>query len=543
MDRLWLRAGIDLRMVSFNCVPTGWKAGIVEFVENASTLRQIQVTANSVTGAFKPEVLYDWLQKHNPGPNEFDRAVKNFTRSCAGYSVVTYIMGIGDRHNDNIMVKTSGHLFHIDFGKFLGDAQMFGNIKRDRVPFVLTPDMVYVINGGDRMTSKFHTFVDLCCQAFNSLRHSGNLLLTLFTLMASSGIPGVTKEAVSYVQDRLLLDLSNAEAAARFSQLIHESMSSMSTQLNFFVHNLAQLKFGTEQTSEDEMLSFIPKRYSMSAEGRIQAVEVHGIQKRYDQEKYYVFILKVTRLREKVPTYIFRTYKEFYEFHSRLCTLYPLSKFHSLPKGLSIGRSEVREVAEKRKREIGAFLLCLFRLSDEISHSDLVYTFFHPCLRDQEQEKAHLHVAKLRDPQRGGHQRKPSTGKICGRLKLSIFYSRDALKVMIHHIENLGFTDQSREEPNAYVKVYLKPDPSKQTKRKTKVVRKNCNPSFMEMLEYRVPLHTVKSRTLYASVWDCSQFQENMFLGSVSLPLGEIDLEAGVQEKWYPLGQTFGGYR
>ena len=122
------------------------------------------------------------------------------TGSCAGYSVVTYIMGIGDRHNDNIMVKYSGHLFHIDFGKFLGDAQKFGSIKRDRVPFVLTPDMVYVINGGDKMTRKFHTFVDLCCQAFNSLRQSGNLILTLFALMASSGIPGVTKEAVSYVQ-------------------------------------------------------------------------------------------------------------------------------------------------------------------------------------------------------------------------------------------------------------------------------------------------------------------------------------------------------
>ena len=60
----------------------------------------------------------------------------------------------------------------------------------------------------------------------------------------------------------------------------------------------------------------------------------------------------------------------------------------------------------------------------------------------------------------------------------------------------------------------------------------------MEMLEYRIPLEVVQCRTLQATVWDNSQFQENMFLGSVTLPLEKVDLGKG-EERWYSLGQFY----
>lgn len=56
-------------------------------------------------------------------------------------------------------------------------------IHRDRTPFVLTSDMAYVINGGEKPTSRFQLFVDLCSQAYNLIRKHHNLFLNLLALV------------------------------------------------------------------------------------------------------------------------------------------------------------------------------------------------------------------------------------------------------------------------------------------------------------------------------------------------------------------------
>jgi CRP-like cAMP-binding protein len=162
-------------------------------------------------------------------------AQNNFARSCAGYCVATYVMGIGDRHSDNIMVTRDGRFFHIDFGHILGHFKYKMGIKRERSVFVFTPQMAHVLGGADGAAYK--DFVAYSRRAYNILRRSGDLLVTLFSLMVGCGLPELTSvEEVNWLRDALRFGVSDEQAGDEYEALIASCLSTKSRQLDDMFH-------------------------------------------------------------------------------------------------------------------------------------------------------------------------------------------------------------------------------------------------------------------------------------------------------------------
>uniref|UniRef100_A0A671VX98 phosphatidylinositol-4,5-bisphosphate 3-kinase n=1 Tax=Sparus aurata TaxID=8175 RepID=A0A671VX98_SPAAU len=243
-DGRWNQRTGERRIVPYGCLATGDRAGLIEVVSSADTIANIQLTSSNVAAAaaFNKDALLNWLKERNSG-DALDRAIEEFTLSCAGYCVATYVLGIGDRHSDNIMVRSTGQLFHIDFGHILGNFKSKFGIKRERVPFILTHDFIHVIQQGKTgYTEKFGSFRQYCEEAYLILRKNGNLFITLFALMLTAGLPELTSvKDIQYLKDSLALGKTDDEALKQFRQKFDEALrESWTTKVNWMAHNVAK---------------------------------------------------------------------------------------------------------------------------------------------------------------------------------------------------------------------------------------------------------------------------------------------------------------
>ncbi|NXJ94139.1 P3C2G kinase, partial [Corythaixoides concolor] len=506
MDSIWLQEGLDMQMIIYRCLSTGKGQGLVQMVPDATTLAKIH-RESGLVGPLKENTIKKWFRHHHPLESSYQEAIRNFFYSCAGWCVVTFILGVCDRHSDNIMLTNAGHMFHIDFGRFLGHAQTFGSIRRDRAPFIFTSEMEYFITEGGKNPQRFQEFVELCCRAYNIVRKHSQLLLNLLEMMLHAGLPELNSiQDLKYVYDNLRPQDSNLQATSYFTRKIKESLECFPVKLNNLIHTLVQMSVtGSAKPPTPET---VPQEWMMlDTEKSISRATILGFNKKSDS-LYLVQVVQTCN----VVTFVEKSFDQFSKLHSHLQKQFPS---HDLPEFPHSWHLPFTDLEHKRVKDLNLYLKQLLSGSRKLANNELVLSFF-------------LNWSKNTLPEDSSFVNLGSqTTDHKPEVQLVISYESTRLTIMLKHMRNIHLPDGSA--PSAHAEFYLLPDPDEVTRRKTRTSPKSSDPTYNEIVVYD-KVTELKGRILKLVVES-----KGIFVGAVNIQLSSVQLN---EEKWYPLGNS-----
>lgn len=229
--------GLAIFLKPYKILSTSNETGLIELLKDATSIDGLKKSDNypvekGLRGYF--ELAYG-----PPAGEDFKRAQNNFMQSLVGYSLVSYLLGLKDRHNGNIMINTKGQLIHIDFGFAFGMAPGH-EWSMERAAFKLTKEYADVLDGYG--SPKFEEFENLFLAGFKAARSSSQVALGLVEIMMyRSNYPCFTgfryggSVALTRFRERLMLHVKDeAEIDKRVRALIRNAHDHWGT--NFYDH-------------------------------------------------------------------------------------------------------------------------------------------------------------------------------------------------------------------------------------------------------------------------------------------------------------------
>ncbi|KAI9571532.1 kinase-like protein [Boletus coccyginus] len=235
-ESIWQEESCQCWVRYFRILITGASSGLVETITDAVSIHSIkkaEYARRLAEGRLGYVTLLDHFRSTygDPSTAKFARAQRNFAKSLAGYSIITYLLQIKDRHNGNILLDREGHLIHIDFGFMLSNSP--GNIGFEAAPFKLSPEYVEVLGG--IAGEAFLEFRRLFREGFEVARKHCDRIITLVELMQKdSTLPcfaAFGDQTANQLRERFQPALTHSLVGEYVDRLIDSSMGSNWTRL------------------------------------------------------------------------------------------------------------------------------------------------------------------------------------------------------------------------------------------------------------------------------------------------------------------------
>ncbi|TCD71888.1 Phosphatidylinositol 4-kinase pik1alpha (PI4-kinase)(PtdIns-4-kinase) [Steccherinum ochraceum] len=235
-EKIWKEENCGCWVRYFRILITGNNSGLVETITDAVSIHSIkkaEYARRLAQGRLGHVSLYDHFRSSygDPSSSKFQRAQRNFAKSLAGYSLITYLLQIKDRHNGNILLDREGHLVHIDFGFMLSNSP--GNIGFEAAPFKLPAEYIEVMGGVD--AEPFREFKKLFREGFDAARKHCDRIVTLVELMQKdSTLPcfaALGEQTANQLRERFQQGLTQSAVEEHVQRLIDTSLGSNWTRL------------------------------------------------------------------------------------------------------------------------------------------------------------------------------------------------------------------------------------------------------------------------------------------------------------------------
>eukprot|EP00186_Timspurckia_oligopyrenoides_P000430 CAMPEP_0182442254 /NCGR_PEP_ID=MMETSP1172-20130603/1193_1 /TAXON_ID=708627 /ORGANISM="Timspurckia oligopyrenoides, Strain CCMP3278" /LENGTH=685 /DNA_ID=CAMNT_0024637013 /DNA_START=2375 /DNA_END=4432 /DNA_ORIENTATION=+ len=195
--------------VTYNVLPTSRKEGLLEVVPGLGSLN-----------------AFDWENWASIYASN-DEVKDCMVRTAAGSYIGAYVLGVRDRHWDNILVQHNCSLVHIDFGFILG-----------AVPPIDAPrfSVSSAMESAFRRVKIWDRFVSCALSAYQVLRVEGGNILRIASMLFSHA--GFDSEVVrGYLQSNVSLAINVPEADALFS--IRAQLQSSSKDWSTFLKQIS----------------------------------------------------------------------------------------------------------------------------------------------------------------------------------------------------------------------------------------------------------------------------------------------------------------
>ena len=146
--------------------------GLIEYIEDSITLRMINQHGYT---------LQNYILNCNAN-DTLDKIKTRFMHSLSISSCISYIIGLGDRHLDNIIINKNGQIFHIDYGYIMENplTTLF-----DMPQIKVTSDIIDFLGGPHSIY--YNNFKMLVIKIYNILRANRSILNMYFKFICDSG--------------------------------------------------------------------------------------------------------------------------------------------------------------------------------------------------------------------------------------------------------------------------------------------------------------------------------------------------------------------